>query len=261
MRQVYLLANTRIPGVEESRHQIERFLKDQGVTIEPEPSASTELIVTLGGDGTLLKGVHAARSDSTLIFGLKFGQVGFLTNPIDNLEERLEKILSGRYRVSRRMLLEARVEREGKVILNDFCLNEAFLNRSGIRIVEISVRQNKEELIRVRADAMIFATPTGSTAHALAAGGPVISPQEHLILLIPVCPYATAARPVVLPASSQLEVTASATCILALDGQREGKVSPGDKLVVRKAERQANLVFDEKTGFFQRLNEKFGWPL
>ncbi|MCM8769269.1 MAG: NAD(+)/NADH kinase [Candidatus Omnitrophica bacterium] len=261
MKKVAILANTRIPGVNEAKARIEQTLRRHRLTIEKESGKNTDLLITLGGDGTLLKGVHTLKSDSTLIFGLKFGQVGFLTNPADRLEEKIEKILAGRYRVSRRMLLQARVEREGKLVGEDFCLNEVVLNRSGIRIVEFRVRQGEEDLLRVRADAIILATPTGSTAHALAAGGPVIYPEEQLILLVPVCAYATAARPAVLPATSKLELTVNANCSLAMDGQRECQVTPGDKLLVRQASRQVGLVFEEGGSFFHRLNEKFGWPL
>jgi len=261
IRKVALLVNHNVPGAQKSCQKIQQLLSSRGILIEKKPTEQTDLLLTLGGDGTLLKGVHATKSSSTLIFGLKFGKVGFLTNQVDGLEERLEKILSGHYHVSERMLLKARLIREKKTVQKDFCLNEVILSRRGIRIVEISVRKEEEDLIRVRADAIIFATPTGSTAHALAAGGPVISPEQCLILVVAVCPYATSARPLVLPAESRLEVTVSAACTLVCDGQRECVVLPGDKLLVTPAEKKARLVFDEETSFFQRLEEKFGWPL
>lgn len=261
IRTVCILANPKIPGVEKAQEEIRLLLEKSQKVVEKQPSENTDLLVTLGGDGTLLKGVHSTRSERTLVFGIKFGQVGFLTNPAQNLKERLARILAGQYRLSERMLLRAELKRNDRVLQQGACLNEVILSRVGIRIVDIAVKREVEELMRVRADGLMVATPTGSTAHSLAAGGPVILPETEAWLLLALCPYAKFVRPLVCPPDKRLEVTASAECRVVLDGQQEMAMGPADCLSLSKDTRKARLIFEEEAGFFGKLKEKFGWPL
>ncbi len=261
VRKAFILENQKIKDIGREFRKVAAALKRAGVAVQDQPGPETDLIVTLGGDGTLLKGVHAARGDRTLVFGVKYGKVGFLTNPAGNLESRLRRICRSEAPVSERLLLHAQARREKRVVLEDYCLNEAAFFRAGIRIVTITVRHEAKTVLKVRADGLIVATPTGSTAHAFAAGGPIVHPEMEAILILPVCPYSAAARPVLLPADGTVEVTVNSECRLALDGQREAPIKPGDTVIIGRHRRKARLVIDEPVDFFGKMQDKFSWPL
>jgi len=259
VKNIAFLANRKIPDIGRIQDSAAAFLRSAGVTIEEEPSERTDVLVTLGGDGTLLKGAHLLKNRTTLIYGIKFGRVGFLTNSVPDLKKGLERLLAGGYAVSERMALAVTVENGGTPVWSDVALNEALVTRATIRIAQIEIFRNKAPFARTRCDGVMTATPTGSTAHWLAAGGPVLAPELDAIGVLFVAPYTMAARPAILPPDDELRISADTGMVLVSDGQREYAVAAGRTVVVRRDAEKVRLLLDPVSSFFGKLGEKFGW--
>ncbi len=256
IKNVFILENKKITGIEDKKAFIEKVLKSCGKTVQIS-SKDVDLIITLGGDGTFLKGIRLL-SKKTLIYGIRYGNVGFLTNSPQDIERKIKRILEGRYVVTKRMLLDLTVKRNNRVILKDFCLNEAVINKKGIRIININVKGKQEPIFNIRADGIIVATPTGSTAHALSAMGPVVQPEVKCFILIPLCPHCLSWRPVILHHKEQVTISVSHESLLVIDGQKEFLLQPADVVSIKKSSRTARTIMDE--GFlFKHMQSKFNW--
>ncbi|MCX8082848.1 MAG: NAD(+)/NADH kinase [bacterium] len=257
IKNVFILHNPKIKGIEKERTKVEGILKRYGAVVEDSPE-DVDLIITMGGDGTFLKGVHLTKDINTFVYGIKYGKVGFLTHSSDDIEENLKKVLIGKFKTSKRILLEISI-RKGNKILKDFCLNEIVVFRKGIRIIDISVLSKNEEIFsRLRCDGVIVSTPTGSTAHSLSAYGPVISPDTKCLLIVPVAPHTLCWRPVIIPSDETISIDVSPDALIAIDGQREIQVSTSDKIVIKKSKKRVNIIIDD-TAFFSKLKSKFHW--
>lgn len=257
IKKVFILANKKITGIEKEKERIENLFKRCGKDVQNSPE-DVDLVVTMGGDGTFLKGVHLVKGSKTLLYGIKYGNVGFLANSVNNIESKLKRVMEGDYKVQKRMLLDV-VVRQGSKTLRDMCLNEAVVFRKGIRIIDISITGRQEIIFkRLRADGVIISTPTGSTAHSLSALGPVISPNMECILIVPVCPHTISWRPVVLSPDEKISVTVSPEAVLSVDGQREFELSASDTVTVKMSSRTINIILDDSS-FFSKLESKFNW--
>ena len=227
-----------------------------------------ELIVVLGGDGTLIGMANriAQAGVNVPILGVNFGSLGFLTEiTLAELYESLESVLAGRALIDERMMLRARTIRRNAVheerhVLNDVVLTKAALSR----IIELAVTVGKQPVMRVRADGLIIATPTGSTAYNLAAGGPIVQPSVDAVLLTPIAPHMLTNRPLVLPGSSELRVTpimdgSHDEVFVTFDGQSGHAMQAEDVVEIRKAERPMRLVRAPKRTYFDMLRQKLKW--
>ncbi|MCM8820801.1 MAG: NAD(+)/NADH kinase [Candidatus Omnitrophica bacterium] len=256
IKKVFILHNTKIKGIEKAKEEIERLLKSCGKVVENSPK-DVDLVITMGGDGTFLKGVHLVESPHTFVYGIKYGKVGFLTHSAEDIKEKLKKVLTGNFKTSKRIMLEISVKSKGKII-NDFSLNEVVIFRKGIRIIDISVSSRKEEIFNhLRCDGIIVSTPTGSTAHSLSASGPVVSPDTECLLLVPVSPHSLCWRPVVISSKEILSIEVSPEALIVIDGQREIQVDSSDRIIVKKSTKRVNIIIED--GFFNRLRSKFHW--
>jgi len=240
-----------------------RFLERQGIEAEivteiPLPKSLPDLVVTVGGDGTLLRTAAALYPQEVPILPVLLGAAGFLSAcRAEELEVGLSEILSGRARVERR----ARLLGQGPG-LSATALNElALVGTAQSRFVELSVRVNGEEVGRFGGDGLILATPTGSTAYALAAGGPLLAPTIPALLLVPLCPHRLGLRPVVLPDSALVEVQSTEAALVLADGDPVGVLSPEGRIQIRRAPKDTLLVrLPQTPSLFSRLREKLGWP-
>lgn len=257
IKSVFILANKKIAGIERKKAEVEKVLKSCGKTVK-NTSKDVDLIITMGGDGTFLKGVHLLSGSKTLLYGIKYGKVGFLTNSPRDIEKKLKKMLKGGYIVKNRMLLDVAVKRKGKTVFKSFCLNEAVVNKKGIRIIDIRAAGKKEEIFHTRGDGLIAATPTGSTAHSLSAVGPIVAPEVKCFMLVPVCPHTLSWRPVILPDSEEISVFIAQEAVLILDGQIEHPLTGGDVAVIKKSAKTARTIMDEEH-FFKNMESKFNW--
>ncbi len=229
-----------------------------------ELAAHSDLLIVLGGDGTLLSAARLAADRQVPILAVNLGGMGFLTTvPQDELYEILEEIFSDKHRVSERVLLEARIVRDGAVIRRQIALNDAVLNKAALaRIMDVVLRIDGEYVATYKADGLILSTPTGSTAYSLAAGGPIVYPTVDAFVVTPICPHTLTNRPLVIPDSAKIEIDFQSeddAVFLTLDGQIGIELARGDHIVVRKAQEQLRLVRPAKKTYFEILRSKLKW--
>lgn len=232
--------------------------------------AGCELVVVLGGDGTLLRGAELARSADVPLLGVNLGRVGFLAEAeLEDLHEVVERIVERRYGVEERMTLDAAVLCDGEVVWRTWALNEASVEkRCRERMLEVLVEIDGRPLSRWGCDGVVCATPTGSTAYAFSGGGPVVWPEVEALLLVPISAHALFARPLVAAPSSLLAIEvvdgragAEGTGVLWCDGRRTVDLPPGARVEVRRGERPVRLARLRDAPFTDRLVAKFGLPV
>ena len=229
-----------------------------------ELGSRADLVVTMGGDGTLLQAARIMRRSNVPILGVNMGTFGYLT--VINLNEMfdaLEGVLAGDYRTESRMMLDVSVRDERGESFEGCVLNDVVINRGNYsRLVDLETHVDGQYLTTYRADGLIISTPTGSTAYSLSAGGPIVLPVLNMILLNPICPHTLTNRPVILPETALLEVmlwTREAGAIMSCDGQVTYNLKPGDVIGVRKSECVTNLIVSPRRDYLQILRSKLGW--
>lgn len=224
-----------------------------------------DALMTLGGDGTLLRGARFLAGARVPILGVNLGRLGFLTSCSgDEMEEALRQLARGEYRVESRMALEARAyDLDDSIRGRWFGLNDVVLHKGGFaRVVRLQVFASGEEVGAYAADGIVISTPTGSTAYSLSAGGPIIEPSLESIVLTPVSPHTLALRPLVLPATTDIAVYVEdgpKELLVTVDGQVGTTFVIGDTLHVRRADRPVLIVRFPGTTYFGRLRRKLGW--
>ena len=229
------------------------------------PSLS-ELVIVLGGDGTLLNVARIAHSHGVPILGVNLGNLGFLTETtLENLYHTLQSTLNGECEVEHRMLLNASLWRDEKKIQDFNVLNDIVINKGALaRIVNLTVSVNDQPMTSYRADGLIIATPTGSTAYSLSAGGPIIHPSMQALVLSPICPFALTNRPIVIPDTSRIKVQLAKRhededVRITLDGQMGCAMKSGDILEAEKAQVSVKLVQAPGKNYYQTLRKKLHW--
>jgi NAD+ kinase len=226
-----------------------------------------DLVVVLGGDGTLLKTARNTQRKKTLVLGVNLGTVGFLSEAMPaNLYETLDKIFAGHYNIDKRSLLRVTVYRNTKKIETFLALNDAVINQGAFaRLIRLELAINSRKLVSFSADGVIVATPTGSTAHSLSAGGPIVHPSIQGITITPICPRSLSMRPIIVPDSRQLSLIVethrreeAATIGLTIDGQEMIQLEYGDKITCRRSRRYLYLV-RTKNRYYKQLRDKLSW--
>jgi NAD+ kinase len=239
----------------------------RSVADKPALPAGVDLIVVLGGDGTLLSvaGCVGAADVDVPILGVNFGSLGFLTEAtLPELYQSLEAALSGEARVEERLMLRATTMRRGVALLEHLALNDVVITKAArARMTDLSVSVGDEFVTRVKADGLIVATPTGSTAYNLAAGGPIVQPVVDAIVLTPIAPHMLTNRPIVIPASSLVRVQPMMAerdeLYVTFDGQEGYQLEAGDEVRIRCAERRVRLLKPSSRSYFEVLRQKLKW--
>jgi len=225
----------------------------------------TRLLVTLGGDGTLLDGARLAAPLGVPVLGVNLGRLGFLTEvEADGLSEGLRRFLAGDYRLEERLLLTATVQRAGAAARAGLVLNEAVIDRAdGATLVRLALSVDEQPVGTIDADGVLVATATGSTAYALAAGGPILEPSLEDILMVPMNPFALTVRPILFPPRQELSVEISrGPARLTIDGRVGRKLQVGDRVHLAAYERRLKMVrFTPPERFYILLRQKLGWGL
>lgn len=225
-----------------------------------------ELAVVIGGDGTILRGAALTRQPGTPLLGINLGHVGFLAEAEwEDLESTVEAIIAGGYAVEERLTIDVVVRLNGEVLSEEWALNEASIEKAGRqRIIEVIVEIDDRPLSRWGCDGVVVSTPTGSTAYAFSAGGPVVWPEVDALLMVPISAHALFARPLVAPPTSTLAVELlphSSAGLLSCDGRRTVDLPPGTRIEVRRGKCPIRLARLHQAGFTDRLVAKFGLPV
>ena len=223
-----------------------------------------DLIIVLGGDGTLLSAARAIGKREIPLFPVNLGGLGFLTAiTIDEVFLELERALRGEHRVANRKLLNTELVRDGKVMASWDALNDAVLTKASIaRMIDLQAFVDEQFVADYKADGLIICTPTGSTAYSLAAGGPIIFPSVPTICVTPICPHMLTHRPVLVPETSVIRVISHApneSVFLTIDGQTGNPVREGDTIVCRSSSFSLRLVRPPRMMFFDVLRQKLKW--
>ena len=223
-----------------------------------------DIVVVLGGDGTLLSAARYVRETHIPILGVNLGKIGFITEiNLDQLYDMMELILAGKYECEERLMLTGGVLRDNQEVYRGQALNDVVLNKGALaRIIDIHTRVSGEFLNIFRADGLIISTPTGSTAYNLAAGGPILHPALRSIVLTPICPFMLTNRPIILPGESVIEIeigTGAQDVTLTYDGQVGFDLIPGDVVRVEKARASICLIKSPYKNYFEMLRTKLKW--
>jgi NAD+ kinase len=277
INKVGFVIKPHAPGVEKILGELVDFLEGRAVEcvledvaarklgrpdglLRPEIPGASDLILVLGGDGTLLSIAHFAAQRGIPVMGINLGRLGFLTEiPVNEAVETLEAFLAdGRGLVSPRWLLEAKTDEAVS-----YCLNDVVITKGALaRMIEIAIRIDGKDVATLKADGLVVSTPTGSTAYSLSAGGPILHPQVPAVVLTPICPHTLTFRPMIIPSGSSVSLkllTGEEEVYLTLDGQRGGVLVRNDVIDIRKAAFELQLVTSPRRSYFDLVKEKLGW--
>lgn len=282
IRRIGVVGQARYGDLAATTRHLDAFCHSHGLELTTEarlgrilPEAArflpgaVDLLVTLGGDGTLLRGARLVAPYHTPVLGVNLGFLGFLTSvgPAE-MEAALERVLAGDCWFDRRMTLDAMVETAaGERKPAHVCLNDAVLHKGGaarsIRMI-VRVEGEAEPIASYAADGIILATPTGSTAYSLSAGAAIVEPSMECILATPICPHTLAVRPLIVPAATVITVEVTAPTeelFLTVDGEDGEELRPGDRLIARRGEAIVPLVRFAGQTFFSTLRRKLHWSI
>ena len=281
LKKIGVYAKKNHPDVEQVALQVwERFKQEQievlfedslaeqlgqvvGYAGEDIP-AQVDLIIVLGGDGTLISVARQVGELSVPIVGVNLGRLGFLTEITrDELPDMLERLIAGDYQVTDRMMLDAHIYRDGEIVGKYTVLNDIVINKGALaRIIDMDTYVDGRRLSSFKADGLIVSTPTGSTGYSLAAGGPIIYPEINSLLITPICPHMLTNRPIVVWSRSIIEIQVKFeddVVFFTADGQVGRKLLPGDRVEVRRSESRTWLVNSPSKDYFEILRTKLSW--
>jgi NAD+ kinase len=284
MKRVLLFVNVLKKDAGNLAEEIREKLKSRHIEVEslsaegaadPDITGTYDAAFTLGGDGTVLYAARAMAIRGVPIIPVNLGTLGFIAAvPPRDWAMVLDKWLAGTADISRRLMLEVRVDRLGKTVKQGACLNDVVISASGIsKLIRLQVlseipsaagpARSLVPLGQYRADGLIAATPTGSTAYSMAAGGPILDPEMEALIINPVCPFTLSHRPLVLPARDtviiEVEQEQRSGVLLTIDGQVTEPLEPGDRILLRQAPYQARLIFADRNAFYKALRTKLNW--
>jgi NAD+ kinase len=236
---------------------------ETGVPREQIPQ-DAELLIVLGGDGTLLATARLVEGRPTPILAVNLGSLGFLTEvTLGDLYSLLELFLAGKASLDTRKMLQVELKRNDKSVARYRALNDAVLNKAALaRIMDFDVSVDGEFIARFKADGLVISTPTGSTAYSLAAGGPILYPAVDAFVITPICPHTLTNRPLVIPDTCRVDVVVEArgdVAYLTVDGQVGVDVRGEDRISVTRSESVINLIRPPKRGYFEVLRSKLRW--
>lgn len=279
MIQVGVVGHSGYEGLREVLHELLRRAADLNLRLYfedelfavagagerlPDPDV-VDVLITLGGDGTLLRGARLLAGRPVPILGVNLGRLGFLTACAgDDLADALRRLSTGEYEVERRMALDAQAfDVDGAERRRLSALNDVVLHKGGFaRVLGLTVEADGVAIARFSADGLVISTPTGSTGYSLSAGGPVVVPTLESLIMTPISAHTLALRPLVLPPHVELRVRANdgpQQLLVTVDGQAGTTFAPGETLTVRRAERPVLIVRLPGSSFFSRLTHKLGW--
>jgi NAD+ kinase len=281
-KTVALVGRYKSRDVAEPLRVLGRFLVDRGCTVLIDQDTASEsgvtdfpvvdfaaiaaqahLAVVLGGDGSMLSAARTLAPAGVPLVGVNQGRLGFLTDiALGAMADAVGRIVAGEYATETRTMLDASVSRAGQPVLDLGAMNDVVVSKGASgRLIELMVRIDAQFLYDLRADGLIVATPTGSTAYALSAGGPIIQPGVPALALVPICPHTLSNRPIAVAETATLEITMKrgADARLHLDGQPQFDLAEGDRVEIRRAPHAVKLVHPPGYSYYAMLREKLRW--
>jgi NAD+ kinase len=282
MEKIAIFAKVHDPRCQGVADELVRWLRSRGLTPLVEAHLSrhlpcgegvrdadipslADLIVVLGGDGTLISVARLVGDRRVPILGVNLGSLGFLTEiTLDELYPALENCLAGEHRTSQRMMLNVEIERSGDLLARHQVLNDVVINKGALaRIIDLETHVNSDYLTTFKADGLIISSPTGSTGYSLAAGGPIIHPSMNCLAITPICPHTLTNRPLVVADDSQITITVKSDhdedVFLTLDGQVGVELKCNDIIRVRRAGHSTTLIMSRSKDYFEILRSKLKW--
>ena len=278
MKHFYLIVNKEKENAEKGAEMIAEYLSRQGCEClwdqEPPDTSEyrytdgrkvpqeTECVIVLGGDGTLIQASRDLAGRNLPLFGVNMGHLGYLTQICceRDILTAMDDLLADRYRLEHRMMLQGRVISDGRTVAEDIALNDIILGRMGLHTLKYDLYVNGEFFNEYTADGMIMATPTGSTAYNLSAGGPIAAPESDLIIMTPICPHTLNSRSIVLSSENRimLKVTGGEAReqFLSFDGDTVAKLRRGDRIEVERSEITTTLVQLSQVSFLENIRKK-----
>lgn len=222
---------------------------------------TAELVIVMGGDGTMLSAARALKSSSVPLVGINRGHFGFLTDlRAEEMLQSIDAILAGEYQTESRMVLNASVIRDGKTVLQNHAFNDIVL-KSGLRLIELEVTIDNQFIHKQRADGLIVSTPTGTTAYSLSAGGPILHPGLEAIALVPICPHTLTNRPLAVNSNAKIEIAVMQVddAQISFDGQSQLELGLGDCVKVERAQESVTLLHPSEYCYYDMLRNKLRW--
>lgn len=282
MRKIGIVVNTSKRNWLSTARSIVEFLASRGVEVivEPEEAAAAlfpeetkprrarlidaDMVLSLGGDGTFLRTVRLVGERDVPIVGVNLGGLGFLAEfSAHDFLSSLDRILAGDYRLQERMTLQTRLSRQGKTIREERALNDVVISTTGVSrlgILEASI--DDEHLTTYESNGLIVATPTGSTAYSLSAGGPIVDPALEALVLTPICPHALSNRPIMIPSHRTIKIVPVKIpegAMVTVDGQTGVELLCGDVVTMSRSNRTVKLITMNESSYFDILRSKLGW--
>ena len=280
MKTIGILSKPQLSNIESDLSKLVNWLKERGNEVlldlhlgESLPDTDStsrsriameaDFLIVLGGDGTMLGAARLVEQRSLPILGVNMGGLGFLTETtIDDIYESLEKVFAGAYYLDKRLMLEVGIYHQGKRMSEATVLNDVVIAKGHLaRMISTQISIDKTFMTNIRGDGLIIATPTGSTAYSLSAGGPILDPSLEVLLINPICPHTLTHRPFLTPSKGSIEValTSHNKAVATLDGQIGIEMNPGDTVEICASDHRAQLIRFPDRSYYDVLRNKLRW--
>jgi NAD+ kinase len=240
------------------------LLGEPGAYQEVSLACKADVLLVLGGDGTMLNAARLAGERGIPILGVNMGGLGFLTEVrLESLYPSLERVFANDFVLDERLMLRTHIHRPGETIAQGAVLNDVVINKGTLaRMIELRIAIQGRFVTNMRGDGLIISSPTGSTAYSLSAGGPIIDPAVQSLILTPICPHTLTHRPLIVPGNTEIEVTLTSRddgAMATLDGQVRVAIAQGDTVVIQTSEQRTRLIRFPESNYYDVLREKLKW--
>ncbi len=280
-KSIGILTKPKFPEVKATLQTVVRWLRDrniraildttsagllgeQGGIQKTQLAQEADVLLVLGGDGTMLNAARLAGERGIPILGVNMGGLGFLTEVrLEHLYPSLERVFANDYVIDERLMLKTHVHRHGETVAKGVVLNDVVVSKGTLaRMIELRIDIQGQFVTNLRGDGLIVSSPTGSTAYSLSAGGPIVNPSVPSLMLTPICPHTLTHRPLIVPANAEIDITLTSKddgATATLDGQVGVAISHGDTIEVKVSEQRTKLIRFPETRYYEVLREKLHW--
>ena len=281
MKVIGILSKPKFPDMKATLAQLVAWLREHGKVVVLDPKAGAligkaaphsrggiaeraDMVVVLGGDGTMLNAARLVEERGVPILGINMGGLGFLTQVgADQLYKTLERVFAREYSLEERLMLRARLERRGKRVTDASVLNDVVVTKGELsRMIAMTIAIDGQFVTSLRGDGLILSTPTGSTAYSMSAGGPIVSPSVSALVITPICPHTLTHRPLLVPSTARLEITLTSHdkgAMVTFDGQVGVAMKEGDTVTITPSRHKTRLIRLPEGTYYDVLRRKLKW--